>query len=71
MNPLPLWSNTEFEMINVVDVFLYKSGIMRKAEGLLTELKDALIKEMEHSNLIVPPETDVANILLSRFFLIF
>ncbi len=66
MNSKSLWSNTEFEMINVVDVFRYKPGIMKKAEELLTELKEVLVEEMERSNLIVPPETDVTQGQIAR-----
>lgn len=62
----PSWSESEFNMINVVDVFRFKPGIMKKAEEFLTELKKSLVEEVENSNLIVPPETDVIKGQIAR-----
>ena len=59
MNSYFPWSDQEFDMINFVDVFHSKPGIMKKAEGLLTELKNSLVKEIPLLDLILPPETDV------------
>ncbi|MDH5762510.1 MAG: hypothetical protein OEZ51_05975 [Nitrospinota bacterium] len=52
------WSNREWDLINVTDLFKHKPAIMKKAESYLEELRAALIKELKDNPKPFPQGTD-------------
>lgn len=60
------WSSHEIKLINHVEVFLHKPGIMKKAEQYLNALGDAMILELAQSKIPFPPETKLEKIQLTR-----
>jgi hypothetical protein len=53
------WSPLEVQLLNTVDIFLYKPAIMKKAEANLTALKQELIKTLSQAPHPCPPESDL------------
>ena len=53
------WSPLEVQLLNTVDIFLYKPAIMKKAEANLTALKQELIKTLSQAPPPCPPESDL------------
>lgn len=60
------WSSHEIELLNHVEVFLQKPGIMKKAERYLNTLGDAMIRELAHSKISFPPDTKREKVQLTR-----
>ena len=53
------WSSLEVKLLNTVDIFLHKPGIMKKAEANLTALKQEVIKTLSQTPHPCPPESDI------------
>lgn len=53
------WSEHELKLINHVEVFQYKQGIIKKAEGYLEALKGAMAAELAESDIVFPPGADL------------
>lgn len=60
------WSSHEIELLNHVEVFRHKPGIMKKAEQYLNELGNEMIRELAESIIPFPPETKLEKIQLTR-----
>jgi len=60
------WSSHEMEMLNHVEVFMHKPGIMKKAERCLNALGDEMIRELARSKISFPPETKLQKTQLTR-----
>lgn len=60
------WSDTEWKLLNTVEIFQLKPGIMKKAEGYLTQLKEALAEECKDHPHPYPASTDLAKGQIAR-----
>jgi hypothetical protein len=60
------WASHEIKLLNHVEVFLHKPGIMKKAEQYLNALGDEMIRELAQSKIPFPPETKLEKIQLTR-----
>ena len=60
------WSDREIELVNEVEIFRLKPEIMKKAENRLTELKDALVREVSETKHLFPPHTDIVKGQIAR-----
>ncbi len=60
------WSSHEIELLNHVEVFLQKPGIMKKAEQYLNALGDEIIRDLTHSKVSFPPNTKLEKVQLTR-----
>jgi len=61
-----MWSSLEMNMLQTVDVFQHKPGIMKKAENYLNLLKDAMAGELAGRRIHLPPKTDMTQGQLAR-----
>lgn len=53
------WQPKDLEMINHVEVFQHKAGILKKVENRLTRLKEAMVVELQSSVPRLPSGTDI------------
>jgi len=53
------WSNHEWDLINVTEIFKHKPAILKKAESYLDELRFALAAELKDHPKSYPPDTDL------------
>lgn len=60
------WSSHEISLLNHVEVFLNKPGIMKKAEQYLNALGDAIIRDLAQNKIPLPPETKREKFQLTR-----
>ena len=60
------WSGHEIALLNHVEVFQHKPGIMKKAEHLLNALGEGMILELRDCNIPFPPETKKDKVQLAR-----
>ncbi len=58
------WSANELRLLRMTELFQLKPAIMKKAEGYLDELKNALALELTQGT--YPPETELVNGRLTR-----
>mgnify|MGYP001436155078 CR=1 FL=1 len=63
---MPNWNDEELTILKATEVFRLKPVVMKKAEGLLVELKDSLIKEILTTGLALPPATDATKGQIAR-----
>ena len=62
----PNWTSHEMEMLNHVEVFKQKPGIMKKGEHFLNALGEGMIQELTRSNIAFPAETKLNKAQLAR-----
>ena len=62
----PRWSSHEMEMLNHVEVFLHKPGIMKKGEHYLKALGDGMVRELANCKIPFPPGTKLEKAQLTR-----
>jgi hypothetical protein len=60
------WTAHELEMLNHVEVFLYKPNIMKKGESFLNSLGEGLIQELANSRIAFPSGTKLEKTQLAR-----
>jgi hypothetical protein len=60
------WTSHEMQMLNHVEVFIHKPGIMKKGEKLLTELGEGMMEELSRSKINFPPGTKLDKTQLAR-----
>lgn len=65
-DPNSQWSSHEIKLLNHVEVFQYKPGIMKKAEGYLSALGDEMIRDLAQSKIPFPPATKLEKFQLTR-----
>jgi len=62
----PRWTSHEIEMLNHVEIFIHKPGIMKKAEHFLNSLGEAMIQELTKSKIAFPAGTKLNKTQLAR-----
>ncbi len=60
------WTSHEMDMLNHVEVFIHKPGIMKKGEQFLNALGDAMIRELSRSSIAFPETTKLDKTQLAR-----
>ena len=62
----PNWTSHEMEMLNHVEVFKQKPGIMKKGEHFLNALGEGMIQELTRSKIAFPEGTKLNRTQLAR-----
>lgn len=62
----PNWTSHEMEMLNHVEVFIQKPGIMKKAEQFLNALGEEMIQKLAQSKIPFPAGTKLNKTQLAR-----
>ncbi len=60
------WSQHEWDLINVTEIFKNKPAILKKAENYLEELRSALAAELKAHPKPYPPDTDLTKGQIAR-----
>ena len=60
------WSQHEWDLINITEIFKHKPAILKKAEGYLEELRLALAAELKSQPKPFPPDTDLVKGQIAR-----
>lgn len=60
------WSQHEWDLINVTEIFKHKPAILKKAENYLGELRSALAAELKAHPKPYPPDTDLTKGQIAR-----
>ena len=60
------WSQHEWDLINVTEIFKHKPAILKKAESYLEELRSALADELKSHPRPYPPDTDLVKGQIAR-----
>ena len=60
------WSQHEWDLINVTEIFKHKPAILKKVESYLEELRSALADELKSHSRPYPPGTDLVKGQIAR-----